>query len=80
VPGTRADVWEIRVTTGINPVNGRRRQESFTHYGNEDSAACRRGELVRLYGVTPMVPLPQSAAMTVRRLLEAFLESPHRCR
>lgn len=70
-------MWEIRVTTGIDPATGRR-QESFTHDGDADNAATRRAELVQLYGIQPVEPPPESAAMTVRMLLEAFLGNPHR--
>jgi integrase len=74
----RPGVWEIRVTTGSDPAAGRSRQASFTHRGDADSAACRQAELVELYGAVPVVAPPQSAAMTVGELLEAFVAAPHR--
>lgn len=74
----RSGVWEIRITTGTDPATGRSKQASFTHRGDADSAACRQAELVELYGAAPVVVPPQSAAMTVGELLEAFVAAPHR--
>jgi integrase len=71
-------VWEIRVTTGRDPATGRSVQQSFTHHGNEASARARQQELVELYGVLKPSAPPQGAHMTVRELLDTFLDSPHR--
>lgn len=74
----RPGVWEIRVTTGRDPATSRSVQQSFTHHGNEASAEARRQELVELYGVRAQPAPPAGAHMTVRELLETFLDSSHR--
>jgi hypothetical protein len=70
-------VWEIRVTVGPDPAIGSGVQKSFTHHGNKVSARARQRELVTLYGARMAPGPPESACMTVRELLEAFLSSPH---
>jgi integrase len=74
----RAGVWEIRVTTGIDPTTERSVQTSFTHHGDADSAERRQAELVEMYGARTTPPPPQSASMTVQALLEGFLAASHR--
>ena len=75
----RPGVWEIRVTTGRDPLKGRSLQTSFTHHGDDLSATRRQAELVALYGVTAQRPTSQAMPnMTVEELLEKFLEAEHR--
>ena len=73
----RPGVWEIRVTVGPDPATGASAQSSFTHHGDDASARTRQRELVTLYGAQVVPAPPQSAHMTVRELLETFLDSPH---
>jgi integrase len=73
----RPGVWEIRITAGPDPATGVSVQKSFTHQGDEASARARQRELVELYGAHVEPAPPQSAHMSVRELLEAFLDSPH---
>lgn len=74
----RPGAWEIRITTGRDPGTGRSVQQSFTHHGNEASAGARQRELTSLYGVRTQPAPPPTAHMTVRELLETFLDSAHR--
>ncbi|MCP2182204.1 tyrosine-type recombinase/integrase [Prauserella alba] len=66
------------MSTGIDPSSGRSVQRSFTHHGDAASAQSRQQELVELHGARVAQAPPESAAMTVQELLDAFLAAPHR--
>lgn len=75
----RPGVWEIRVTTGVDPSTGKSKQTSFTHHGDCDGALRRQAELVGLYGFTrPSKTSPTMPTLIVQELLEKFMKADHR--
>jgi integrase len=74
----RPGVWEIRITTGIDPETGQSQQQSFTHHGDVHSVEQRQSELIGAQGRQCAAPSGRPRLITVQELLDAFLSASHR--
>jgi integrase len=68
-------VWEVRVVVGFDPGRARSIQRSFTVHGDAALAGKARRELVAEYGSTRAGIRHAAPVVTVRELLEDYLDS-----